>query len=166
MLLGILGLIGAFVIVNVHRDSLPGGAQADRIVVYKGKRTLELWKANVKLKQYKISLGRNPVGPKTTEGDGRTPEGRYSVDYRNPDSRFHRSLHITYPDSSALRRAKELKVPPGGMIMIHGIRNGLGWIGNLHRLVDWTDGCIAVTNPEIEEIWQAVPDGTPIEIYP
>lgn len=88
------------------------------------------------------------------------------LDYRNARSSFHRSLHVSYPDSADVARARAAGVDPGGMIMVHGIRNGLGWLGRLHRALDWTDGCIAVTNREIEEIWRAVPDGTPIEIRP
>jgi murein L,D-transpeptidase YafK len=162
----ILLLAGLLVVVNHHSDPLPAQVRADRLEVFKGKRTLELWDGSQRLKQYTISLGHNPVGPKTQEGDSRTPEGRYRIDYRNPDSRFHLALHISYPDSLALQRAKTLNVSPGGMIMVHGLRNGLGWIGKLHRLVDWTDGCIAVTDPEIEEIARALPDGALVNIHP
>ncbi len=118
------------------------------------------------LKIYRISLGKDPTGPKTRAGDGKTPEGNYTLDYRNPESRFHRSLHISYPNPQDASRAQQLGVHPGGDIMVHGLRNGLGWIGRLHRFWDWTDGCIAVTNPEIEEIWRSVRDGTAIEIQP
>lgn len=88
------------------------------------------------------------------------------MDYRKADSSFHRALHLSYPSAADRARAVAQGVDPGGLIMIHGLKNGLGWLGRLHRLFDWTDGCIAVTNPEIEQIWQSVPDGTPIELRP
>jgi len=143
---------------------LAAGARADRVVVLKRERKLVLMNGARPLKEYRISLGRDPVGPKTQEGDGRTPEGQYVVDYRKADSSFHRALHISYPSASDSAQAGARGVNPGGLIMVHGIRNGLGFVGRLHRLADWTNGCIAVTNVEIEEIWRAVPDGTPIEI--
>ena len=139
---------------------------ADLVVVEKSNRKLTLYKADRPLKTYEIALGSNPLGHKQQEGDGRTPEGRYVIDFRKRDSAFHRALHISYPNSEDVRRAQSRGVSPGGQIMIHGLRNGLGGLGELHRLRDWTDGCIAVTNSEIEEIWAAVPDGTPIEIRP
>jgi murein L,D-transpeptidase YafK len=118
------------------------------------------------LKSYKVALGHEPVGPKVRAGDHRTPEGNYVIDWRNPQSKFHLSLHVSYPSATDTQRARQSGNVPGGEIMIHGLQNGLGWIGRFHRLVDWTDGCIAVTNSEVDQIWQAVPDGTPIEIRP
>lgn len=96
----------------------------------------------------------------------RQPEGLYKIDYRKADSSFHRALHISYPNAGDKAKARKLGVSPGGLIMIHGIKNGAGWIGNLHRFADWTNGCIAVTDAEIRELWRAVPNGTPIEIRP
>ena len=147
-------------------QALPPGTTADRVVVEKGKRTLSLYRGDTLLKSYKIALGKNPVGPKQREGDGRTPEGNYVIDFRKADSKFHRALHISYPHAEDRRRARERGVQPGGAIMIHGLPNGSGAIGAAHRLRDWTDGCIAVTNEEIEEIWKAVPNGTAIVIRP
>jgi murein L,D-transpeptidase YafK len=118
------------------------------------------------IKTYQIALGRNPVGPKEIEGDRKTPEGTYVIDFRNPESSYHRALHISYPGPEDLRRSGERGVPPGGDIMIHGLGKGAEWAGADHRYFDWTKGCIAVTNEEIEEIWRVVPDGTPIEIRP
>jgi murein L,D-transpeptidase YafK len=141
-------------------------ARADVVRVDKGARTLTLLRDGLPLKTYAVSLGGAPAGHKRQEGDERTPEGRYVLDYRNPASSAHLSLHVSYPDSADQARARAAGVPPGGMIMVHGLRNGLGWMGRLHRLVDWTDGCIAVTNGEMDEIWRAVPNGTPIEILP
>jgi murein L,D-transpeptidase YafK len=143
-----------------------GVVQVDRIIVNKARRELLLLHGESLLRSYRIALGRNPVGPKAGEGDGKTPEGRYSIDRRNPKSSYHLSLHISYPNDSDRDRACERGVDPGGDVMIHGLRNGEGHIGQAHRETDWTQGCIAVTDEEMEEIWELVEDGTPIEINP
>ena len=148
------------------RASLPATTRADRVVVRKSARVLELYSGAQLLRQYHVSLGGNPIGHKQREGDSRTPEGQYTLDYRKADSAFHRALHISYPAPADLASAAKNGVAPGGFIMVHGIRNGLGWIGRLHSLRDWTDGCVAVTDRDIEEIWRAVPDHTPIRIEP
>ncbi|MEO7933621.1 MAG: L,D-transpeptidase family protein [Chthoniobacterales bacterium] len=140
--------------------------KADHILVEKAKRTLSLMRGGKVLKTYQVALGPNPVGPKEKEGDGKTPEGVYRIDWRNPQSQYHLSLHISYPDEKDVTRAKKQGVSPGGDIMIHGLPNGMGALGAAHRLTNWTVGCIAVTNEEIQEIWNAVPDGTSIEIRP
>ena len=127
---------------------------------------MELMHANQVIKKYKIALGGSPVGPKQRLGDHRTPEGSYVIDRRNEHSKFHRSLHISYPNAADREHARELGVPPGGDIFIHGLPNGYGWIGAGHRARDWTDGCIAVTDKEIEEIWTLVDNGTQVEIKP
>ena len=137
---------------------------ADRVLIEKKERLLTLFSKGKVLKTYQIALGGNPNGPKERQGDNKTPEGTYSIDSRNRDSRYHLSLHISYPNEKDKKRAKELGVPPGGDIMIHGIKNGLSWVGELHTEVDWTKGCIAVTNEEIEEIDRLVPNGTIVEI--
>jgi len=138
----------------------------DKILVEKGVRQLTLLSHGRVVRMYTISLGWNPEGPKVCEGDGKTPEGTYVIEGRNANSRFHRALRISYPNEDDLRRAEQLEVPPGGDIMIHGLRGDLAFIGDTHRLVHWTDGCIAVTNQEIEEIWRLVSDGTVVEIRP
>ena len=140
--------------------------QADRIVVHKKNRAMNLMKKGEILKTYKIALGGNPEGPKQRQGDHKTPEGLYRIDSRNPRSQFHLALHISYPNAEDRARARRMGVSPGGAIMIHGLGKSFGWIGSRHTSVDWTDGCIAVTNEEIEEIWRLVPLGTPIEILP
>lgn len=140
--------------------------QIDGIIVEKSARRLHLMSAGKAVRTYRIALGRNPVGHKLQEGDKKTPEGIYVVDGRNVNSSYHRSLHISYPSEADIQQARRSGVSPGGNIMIHGIRNGLGWLGPLHRVVDWTQGCIAVTNKEIEEIWALVPNGTAIELRP
>jgi len=106
------------------------------------------------------------MGPKEHEGDGRTPEGIYTIDFHKPDSAFHRALHVSYPSAEDNARAAETGLSPGGDIMIHGWPNGLRAFGATHRLRDWTAGCIAVTDPEIDEIYSSVNDGTAIEIRP
>ena len=143
---------------------LPPGIAAERLQIDKGAHRLVIFADGRAVKSYRISLGRVPEGAKEREGDGRTPEGVYIVDYRKADSDYHRALHISYPDPDDRQRAKGLGVSPGGAIMIHGLPNGLGWIGRFHRFYDWTQGCIAVTDEEMDELWRAVPDGTPVEI--
>jgi murein L,D-transpeptidase YafK len=139
---------------------------ADLVVVEKRAHTLKLYSKGMVLKTYKVALGPNIEGPKQQQGDGKTPEGRYTIDFRKADSRFHRALHVSYPNPSDIARARRRGVSPGGDIMIHGLPKGWELIGAAHRLKDWTLGCIAVTNAEIEEIWKIVPDRTPIEIRP
>ena len=138
--------------------------QATRVLVEKSARRLTLLGEGRPIRTYRVALGRQPVGPKDREGDGRTPEGVYIIDSRLATSGFHRALHVSYPNAADQLAAKRAGVDPGGAIFIHGIKNRLGWLGRLHRLVDWTSGCIAVTNAEIDEIWRAVPDGTVVEI--
>ena len=141
--------------------------QADKILVEKGARRLTLLSRGRKLKEYHITLGFSPIGPKEREGDGRTPEGIYTIDFHKPDSAFHRALHLSYPSAEDNARAAEAGVSPGGDIMIHGLPNSFGELGgSAHQLRDWTVGCIAVTDLEIDEIYSSVNDGTPIEILP
>lgn len=139
---------------------------ADKILIEKDARRLTLLAKGEVLKTYRIALGGNPVGPKERQGDNKTPEGTYVIDARNLDSRYHRSLHISYPNENDKARARALGVSPGGDIMIHGIKNGFAWVGDAHAEVDWTRGCIAVTDEEIEEIEKLVPNGTVVEIKP
>ncbi len=143
-----------------------GLVQVDKVLVVKSKRVLVLMSAGEILKTYKIALGGRPTGHKLQKGDQRTPEGTYVLDSRNAHSKYHLSIHISYPNDNDLDGAQRRGMPPGGDIMIHGLPEKLENLGKLHRTVDWTQGCIAVTNKEIEEIWRLVPDGTPIEIKP
>jgi len=154
-----------FMYADWPTPSLPADATADRVVVYKSQRRLILLSKGEVLREYKIALGPHPVGPKELEGDGKTPEGLYRINHRNDRSEFHLSLQISYPNADDIARAKKERVAPGGQIMIHGLRNGNEAVGRLHRYTDWTDGCIAVTNWEIEELWRAVPDGTVIDLH-
>jgi murein L,D-transpeptidase YafK len=162
--LGLTTVTGLMLLADFPRDALDPAAKADRILIIKSSRTLQLFNGSTLLKTYEIALGRNPVGRKEREGDKRTPEGWYTIDARNSQSMFHRSLHISYPSADDKAVAAQRGFWPGGEIMIHGQRNGLGWLGRLHLLADWTAGCVAVTDAEMDEIWAAVPDGTPVEI--
>jgi murein L,D-transpeptidase YafK len=138
---------------------------ADRLVVMKSTHTLILYAKGKELRRYQIALGR-ASGAKDHEGDHKTPEGRYVIDGRNAKSRFHLSLHVSYPSETDKRRAEKEGLRPGGDIMIHGVPDGYAWLGQHQHDIDWTDGCVALTNPEIEEVWRLVPNGTPIEIMP
>jgi murein L,D-transpeptidase YafK len=162
---------GVFVIVLLAAGIFPvqgkmGPAAVDRVVVNKGARQLMLLKDGEVIKSYQVALGKDPVGPKMQQGDGKTPEGIYRLDRRNTCSRFYKSIHISYPGPADRKAASARGISPGGDVMIHGLPNGLGKVGELHTLLDWTNGCIAVTNDEMDEIWQLVADGTPIEIRP
>jgi murein L,D-transpeptidase YafK len=156
MLLLLIGMLA------VHDSA----TKADQVIVVKSQRTLTLLSHGKVLRTYKVALGGTPVGAKEQQGDHKTPEGRYILDRRNAKSRFYKSIHVSYPNEQDKERAARRGVSPGGDIMIHGLPNGFGWLGATHRAQDWTDGCVAVTNQEIDEIWGLVPDGTPIEIRP
>ena len=145
---------------------LPRDAVADRILVEKSARRLTLLRNGNALKTYRVALGRVPVGAKEYEGDQRTPEGIYTIDFHKPDSDYHLALHISYPEQRDISRAEVQGLSAGSDIMIHGLPNGRGWLGAFHRRSDWTAGCIAVTDFEIEEIYRAVPDGTSVELRP
>ena len=139
---------------------------ADRVLVLKKERTLQLLSQGRVIKSYKVALGGDPLGPKMRQGDHKTPEGIYVLNSRNEHSQFYKSIHISYPDAKDREAARKKGISAGGDVFVHGLPNGYGWIGASHRLKDWTDGCIAVTNAEMDEIWMAVADGTPIEIRP
>ncbi len=138
----------------------------DRIVVVKGTRTMTLMRGDEVLKRYVVALGAQPIGQKERDGDHKTPEGEYVIDWKEPQSRFHLALHVSYPNGADRARANRLGVSTGGSIMIHGLEKKDAWVGALHRQLDWTDGCIAVTNAEIEEVFRLVPVGTRVEIKP
>jgi murein L,D-transpeptidase YafK len=164
----LLGLI-AWEFLQLGR-TVPTMAAADErataLVLEKSARRLTLLRGEKILRTYEVALGRAPEGHKQQEGDGRTPEGLYSIDFKNPRSRFHLALRVSYPSEADRADAQSRGVSPGSDIMIHGVRNGLGWLGSWHRALDWTDGCAAVTNSEIEDIWARVNVGAPIEIRP
>ena len=141
------------------------GGKADRIIIVKSKHSMVLMANGKPLKSYRVALGKSD-GAKERQGDHKTPEGQYVIDQKNAQSRFHLALHVSYPNPADRKRAHDAGVDPGGAIMIHGVEKQFAWLGPLQHEMDWTDGCIAVTNREIEEIWQLVPVGTPVEIKP
>ncbi len=137
----------------------------DLIVVFKSERELALVRNNKIYKRYDIGLGQDPIGHKVQEGDSRTPEGHYIISGRNPNSLYFLSLRISYPDEDDIDYARELGVSPGNHIMIHGMK-GKGTRREFLEQGDWTEGCIAVTNDEMHELWHVIEDGTPITILP
>lgn len=140
--------------------------RADNVLIEKAARRITVFREGKPLKTYAMSLGGNPLGHKQQDGDQRTPEGVYTIDFKNPRSRLHLALRVSYPDARDRESAASRGVPPGSDIMIHGLPNGLGWLSGLHLSQNWTDGCAAVTNRQIEEIWSLVDVGTRVEIRP
>ena len=140
--------------------------RVDRVVLVKSSRRLYLYRGPVLMRSYPVALGFEPEGPKRFQGDGRTPEGAYLLDFRKQRSEYYRSIHVSYPSPEDRANAWAQGHSPGGMIMIHGLPNGLGDIGADHTTADWTDGCVAVTNEEMDEIWDLIDDETPIHILP
>ena len=169
----VLGTRSTVVVEPLHAVPLPAAGLrlapptlADSIVVYKREHTLTLFLRGVPVRSYFVALGSRPIGDKVSAGDDRTPEGLFTINAHNPASKYHLALRISYPDDAHRARAAKLGVDPGGDIMIHGLPIKFKDAGKDHRLDDWTNGCVALTNEEIEEIWHAVPDGTPIQIKP
>jgi murein L,D-transpeptidase YafK len=160
----IIGATAIFFFAHQDRKVLPAGTTIDRILVEKSERKLSILRGGKVLKTYHVALGRNPIGAKEQEGDNKTPEGIYTIDYRNPKSDYHLALHISYPSAEEITRAAQRGVNAGFDIMIHGLPNGQDRIGAAHRQKDWTAGCIAVTDEEIDELYRVTPDGTTIEI--
>jgi len=156
-----------FVVRSLEQQPLSG--EVDMVLVEKSAKTLYLLDDGHVLRRYPIALGKNPVGHKQEAGDGRTPEGRYILDWRNPKSQFYRAIHISYPNDQDLERAQAANRDPGNLIMIHGSPEWVPspeWAKQWLYKEDWTEGCIAVTNDIMDEIWHLVKDGTPIEIRP
>lgn len=161
-----LTFLGLTVYYFYPEDKLPTDTQIDKLVVYKSKRQLLAYSNGQLVKTYKISLGRQPIGDKEFEGDKKTPEGLYFINNKNPNSGYHKNLGISYPNKDDIENAKRLGKPTGGDVKIHGLRNKTGFISKFHRWFDWTLGCIAVTDEEIDELYNAVKIGTEIEIKP
>lgn len=161
--LAVLWALGSHALLS-ETPSISSGV--DRVLVLKHQRLLRLLHRKDIIREYKISLGGSPVGAKTQQGDHKTPEGVYVLDSRNPHSLYYKSLHISYPTPEQRAAAKRRAVSPGGDVFVHGLPNRYHGPSAANRLYDWTDGCIAVTDSEIDEIWKAVPNGTPIEIRP
>ncbi|MEQ1754000.1 MAG: L,D-transpeptidase family protein [Micropepsaceae bacterium] len=147
-------------------SAAPLSRPVTQVTIEKAKRQMTLWSGARAVKTYRVALGVNPVGHKQQEGDSRTPEGRYSIDGKNPNSSFFLSLHISYPNRSDVVAARRRGVSPGSAIMIHGMPEGLAVLNALGLYPDWTAGCIAVSNADIKEIFSSVKVGTPIVIKP
>lgn len=147
-----------------QKQTIPNNVIIDKVFVDKSARRLQLLSADKVIKSYHIALGGNPIGHKQQEGDQRTPIGLYTLDYKNEKSQYYRSIHVSYPNAADKSHAKKRGVSPGGAIMIHGQKNGFGALAMLNQQRDWTAGCMAVTNDEMDEIMAAVKIGTPIEI--
>ncbi|NLC69764.1 MAG: L,D-transpeptidase family protein [Desulfuromonadaceae bacterium] len=163
MRLILIAAILSFLPALSYGSNLP---EADLVVVYKSTRTMALIKDGLPFREYSISLGENPLGHKIKEGDKRTPEGEYLLDWRRDNDFYHRSIHISYPNEEDREAARERGVKPGGMIMIHGIPKIYERVADVLKERNWTSGCIAVSNDEMNEIWNLVRDGTPIRIIP
>ena len=147
-----------------NKQAMPTSIMIDKVFVDKSARTLQLLSDDKVIKSYHIALGGNPIGHKQQQGDQRTPVGKYTLDYKNEKSGYYRSIHVSYPNTADKARAKSRGVSAGGDIMIHGQKNGFGAFGILNQQRDWTEGCMAVTNDEMDEIMAAVKIGTAIEI--
>jgi murein L,D-transpeptidase YafK len=160
-----LVILSALLSVPAGSSSLVS-SQADHIIIEKSTHTITIYDHASILGKYKVALGRGGVGPKVQQGDHKTPEGQYTVDSRNAHSAFHLALHLSYPNAQDRARAAQSNLNPGGSIEIHGLPPRFAWLGRLANSVDWTDGCIAVTDKEIEEIWRIVPNGTRVDILP
>lgn len=140
--------------------------KADMVLVIKSESKLYLKRNGKIFKTFRVALGENPNGHKQQQGDKRTPEGRYILDFKKVDSAYYKAIRISYPNTTDRAHARRLGVNPGGSIMIHGQKNGFGHLSTITQRSNWTDGCIAVTDEEMDEIWKAVDVGTPIEIKP
>jgi murein L,D-transpeptidase YafK len=154
--------------LSTHSASTDTMIPVDKVLVRKRERVMFLMSNGSPVRAYRIALGESPSGHKRYEGDQRTPEGTYTLDWRNPNSRFYKSIHVSYPNETDHEYASSSGFSPGGMIMLHGWPNERSSKLTLDKLLgtDWTDGCIAVSNTAMDEIWERVPDGTPIEIQP
>lgn len=156
-------LLCAFPLLATAKSPL---GNIDLVVVKKSQSSMEVMRDGKVIKRYRIAMGDNPKGHKAKEGDQRTPQGRYVLDYKKSDSAFYRSIHISYPNDEDLLRAKALGIKPGGMIMIHGQNPKSSMSPEEAQQYNWTNGCIAITNKEMDELWLAIDEGTPIEIWP
>lgn len=139
-------------------------AEVDLVKVDKSEGKLYLLEGESIIKEYRVAFGANPKGHKQQEGDEKTPEGSYILDYKKEDSSFYRAMHISYPNNVDKENAKLRGVSPGGFIMVHGQRNGFGWLSFIMQVFNWTNGCIALSNSEMDEFMALVKVGTKIEI--
>ncbi|MEO0554247.1 MAG: L,D-transpeptidase family protein [Bacteroidota bacterium] len=166
LIISIIFLYEVIVFRFYPESSLPDSIKIDKIVLTKSKRNMTLFANGKSIKTYRVSLGKTPIGAKRVQGDHKTPEGIYKINGKNGRSNFHLNLGISYPNELDKQKADSIGKPVGGDIKIHGLAPEYAYLGKFHRLKDWTDGCIAVTNSEIEELYQNIAIGTVIEIRP
>jgi murein L,D-transpeptidase YafK len=140
--------------------------KADSVLVIKSEKRLYLMDKRERFASFPVTFGAEPVGHKQMQGDERTPEGHYTLTYKNPKSKFYKSIRISYPNAKDRENARRLGVDPGGDIMIHGLKKGWEWAESLASFFYWTNGCIALSNRDMDRVWEAVDPGTPIEIRP
>ena len=143
-----------------------GTQKADAVLVIKSEKRLYLMNDGKSFASFPVTFGREPKGHKQERGDERTPEGNYVLDSKNTNSQFYKSIHVSYPSAQDRANAQRRGVDPGGDIMVHGQPNGWEWATRVVQLFSWTDGCIALSNPNLDQVWAAVDPGTPIEIRP
>jgi murein L,D-transpeptidase YafK len=159
------GLLIALLLL-LQAGNVASAQKADAVLVIKSERRLYLMNKGERFASFRITLGAEPTGHKQAIGDERTPEGHYILDYKNLNSKFYKSIHISYPNAKDRANARRLGVDPGGDIMIHGLKNGWEWAESLAAFFYWTNGCIALSNRDMDRVWEAVDPGTPIEIRP
>jgi murein L,D-transpeptidase YafK len=162
----LLIMLGATGYYFFPEKKLPVDKKISKLVVFKKERVMKVYSSEEVIKVYHISIGKNSVGDKISQGDKRTPEGSYIINDKNAGSGYHKNLGISYPNQADRSAAKSMNVDPGGDIKIHGLQNGLGFIGKFHRVMNWTAGCIALTDDEVDELYNQVEIGTPIIIMP
>lgn len=156
----------ALLLVTLFSNALSAVEKADLVLVEKGKSELSLLRSGQVIAKYHVVFGADPVGHKLQEGDNKTPEGRYMLDFKKPNSAYYKAFHVSYPNSNDVERARAAGVSPGGNIMVHGQKNGFGWAAAIAQEFNWTQGCIAMTNEDMDAMWLLVDAGTPIEIKP
>ena len=167
LILGLLLITIALAVYSIYPENrLTPGTEINKIVVLKAKRQMLVYSRGILLKSYQVSLGAESIGHKEFQGDKKTPEGIYYINDKNPNSGWHKNLGVSYPNKIDQLHAKKTGKSAGGDIKIHGMNKNTAFLGKFHRWFDWTLGCIAVTNEEIDELYQAVKIGTPIEIKP
>lgn len=167
-LLLFLGVIVCALIYNIWpQQKLPAKVKIDYLLVDKSQKTMKAYSGKNLIKTYQISIGKTPIGHKVFEGDNKTPEGNYTINDRNPNSAYHKNLGVSYPNKTDREKAKQLGKSPGGDIKIHGLPDGiLSKFDKFHRFFGWTNGCIMVTNAEVDELYEAVVSNAKIEIRP
>ncbi|WNV06637.1 L,D-transpeptidase family protein [Candidatus Methylospira mobilis] len=161
-----LSLISAILLCCLAGRLFAGELPIESVRVLKSEHKLQLLSANEVTREFHAVFGSNPLGHKTQEGDGKTPEGVYLLDYKKSDSAFHKAIHISYPGERDIASAQARDMEPGGLIMIHGQKNGLGWLSFISRYLNWTNGCIALSNADMDQVWDLVKEGTKIELLP